>query len=271
MTGEKARRVQVAVVQQAMPVGDAAGSRRRLAGLVEKHRDVDLMVFPEMYVTGYDLAVLAARSADLAEHATTGPTALLVRQLSLRHRLTIVVGFLERADDGKLYDSLLIAAPGTPLSAYRKSHLFPAELPIFAAGHELSVVTTPAGVLGPQICFEHAFPAISTTQALAGAEILVIPSAVGDDHEHLIEVRTRARAQDNQVFAIAANSNSPGFCGHSMVVDPRGRVLAAAGHEDAVLMATLDLSEIPAERRREPSLGMGRPDLYLLGHGESDA
>ena len=125
-------------------------------------------------------------------------------------------------------------------------------------------------MLGPQICFEHAFPAISTTQALAGAEILVIASAVGDDHEHLIEVRTRARAQDNQVFAIAANSNSPGFCGHSMVVDPGGRVLAEAGHEDVVLRATLDLAEIPAERRREPSLGMGRPDLYLLGHSESD-
>ena len=56
-----------------------------------------------------------------------------------------------------------------------------------------------------------------------------------------------------------------------MVVDPRGRVLAAAGHEDVVLRATLDLSEIPAERRREPSLGMGRPDLYLLGPSESDA
>ena len=59
-------------------------------------------------------------------------------------------------------------------------------------------------------------------------------------------MRTRARAQDNQVFAVAANSNSPGFCGHSMVVDPRGRVLASAGHEDVVLQATLDLSEIPA-------------------------
>ena len=53
-----------------------------------------------------------------------------------------------------------------------------------------------------------------------------------------------------------------------MVVDPRGRVLAAAGHEDAVLMATLDLSEIPAERRREPSLGMGRPTSTSSGAAE---
>lgn len=271
MTGEDTRRVQVAVVQQVMPVGEVVGNREHLARVVEEHHDVDLVVFPEMYITGYDLAVLAARSSELAEHASTGPTALLIRELSQRHRLTIVVGVFERADDGTLYDSLLIAAPGDAPSVYRKSHLFPAELSVFTAGHDLPVVSTPTGVLGPQICFEHAFPAISTTQALAGAQILVIPSAVGDDHEHLIEVRTRARAQDNQVFAVAANSNSPGFCGHSMVVDPRGRVLAAAGHEDVVLRATLDLGEIPAERRREPSLGMGRPDLYILGRVGRDA
>ena len=107
--------------------------------------------------------------------------------------------------------------------------------------------------------FRARLSAISTTQALAGAEILVIPSAVGVDHEHLIEVRTRARAQDNQVFAIAANSNSPGFGGHSIIVDPRGRALAAAGHEDVVFRASLDLSQISAERRRDRLSGWGAP------------
>jgi predicted amidohydrolase len=271
MTNEMARTIQVAVVQRAMPVGDPEGNRRSLAADVEEHRDVDLIVFPELHITGYDLNLLAARSAELAEDASTGPTAELLRELSLRHRVTIVVGIFERGDDGRLYDSLLIAPPGEIPWVYRKSHLFPAETSVFVAGHELPVVPTPVGVLGPQICFEHAFPAISTTQALAGAQILVIPSAVGDDHDDLIEVRARARAQDNQVFVIAANSNSAGFCGHSMVVDPRGRVLAAAGLEDAVLRVTLDLSEITAERRREPSLGMGRPELYTLGRGEGTA
>ncbi|GAB4098098.1 carbon-nitrogen hydrolase family protein [Sinomonas halotolerans] len=265
---EQQNKVRLAVVQLVVPVGDPEGNRRRLAETVEEHRDADLIVFPEMFVPGYDLAVVTERSDELAEDAETGPTAVLVRELAAAHGVTIVVGFLERADDGGLCNSLLIAAPGAGLAVYRKSHLFPAELPVFEPGHELPVVHTPAGVLGPQICFEHAFPAIATTQALAGAEVLVIPSAVGADHEHLIEVRTRARAQDNQLFAIAANSNSPGFCGHSMVVDPKGRVLAAAGLEDTVLRTVLDLSEIPAERRREPSLGMGRPHLYLFGREE---
>jgi predicted amidohydrolase len=268
---EMTRCVRLAVVQHVIPVGDPEYSRRHLADVVQEHGDADLIVFPEMFIPGYDLAVVTARSADLAEDARTGPTARLVRDLSKRHNATIVVGFLERAEDGKLCNSLLIAAPDGDLATYRKSHLFPAELPVFEAGHQLPVIATPAGVLGPQICFEHAFPAIATTQALGGAEILVIPSAVGADHEHLIEVRTRARAQDNQIFAIAANSNSPGFCGHSMVVDPRGRVLAAAALDDVVLRATLDLSEIPAERGREPSLRMGRPNLYLFGRREDEA
>lgn len=271
MTHQTQGPIRLAVVQHAMPVGDPGHTRKRLADFVQQYSDADLIVFPEMFVPGYDLKVVTARSADLAEDARTGPTAQLVRELSQRHRMTIVVGFLERAEDGKVCNTLLIAAPGGDLATYRKSHLFPAELPVFEAGHELPVIATPAGVLGPQICFEHAFPAIATTQALGGAEILVIPSAVGADHEHLIEVRTRARAQDNQVFAVAANTNSPGFCGHSMVVDPKGRVLAAAGLEDTVLETTLDLSEIPAERGREPSLRMGRPNLYVLGHREEEA
>lgn len=271
MTAANGRRVALAVVQHVMPVGDPDYCRKRLAELVEEHHDADLIVFPEMFIPGYDLDVVKTQSARLAEHARSGPTARLVHELSQRHEVTIVVGFLERADDGNVCNSLLIAAPGGDLATYRKSHLFPAELPVFEAGQELPVFETPAGVLGPQICFEHAFPAIATTQALGGAEILVIPSAVGSDHEHLIEVRTRARAQDNQVFAVAANSNSPGFCGHSMVVDPKGRVLAFAGLEDVVLRAVLDLSDIPAERGREPSLRMGRPNLYVLGHREGRA
>lgn len=271
MTTEISRSIRLAVVQHVMPVGDPEHNRKHLADVVKEHGEADLIVLPEMFVPGYDLDVVTTRSSELSEHARTGPTARLVQDLSKRHDVTIVVGFLERAEDGKLCNSLLIAAPTGDLATYRKSHLFPAELPVFEAGHELPIISTPAGVLGPQICFEHAFPAIATTQALGGAEILVIPSAVGADHEHLIEVRTRARAQDNQVFAIAANTNSPGFCGHSMVVDPKGRVLAAAGLEDVVLRATLDLSEIPSERDREPSLRMGRPNLYVLGHREEEA
>ena len=103
------------------------------------------------------------------------------------------------------------------------------------------VAPTPAGRLGMMICFEHAFPDVATALALRGAQVLVIPSAVG------------------------CNLAGDGFCGRSLVADPRGEVLAEAGTEETVVRAVLDLAAIERERDREPALRLRRPDLY--GHG----
>jgi predicted amidohydrolase len=138
-------------------------------------------------------------------------------------------------------------------------HLYPTESGLFAAGTELVVAPTPAGRLGMMICFEHAFPDVATALALRGAQVLVIPSAVPFGYEHLLTLRTRARAQDNQVFAVGCNLAGDGFCGRSLVADPRGEVLAD-GTEETGLRAVHDLAAI--EREREPALRLRRPDLY---------
>ena len=121
---------------------------------------------------------------------------------------------------------------------------------------------TPAGRLGPMLCFEHAFPEIATALALRGAEVLVIPSAVPIGFEHLLMLRTRARAQDNQVYAVACNMTGHGFCGGSLVADPRGDVLVSAGLGETVLLADLDLDAVRRERVQEPALRLRRPELY---------
>ena len=151
--------------------------------------------------------------------------------MATRVGATLVVGFIEE-DGDDLYDSLLMVSPSGLLGVYRKSHLYPPEFAVFSAGTTLDVVQTPTGVVGPLVCFEHAFPDVATTLALAGAQILVIPSAVPLDYEHLLHLRTRARAQDNQVFAIGCNMTGHGFAGRSLVADPRGEVLAEAGEAD---------------------------------------
>lgn len=173
----------------------------------------------------------------------------------------MVVGFLER-DGQRVYDSLLMVCPSGPLGVYCKSHLYPPELAVLAAGETLGVLDTPAGVVGRLVCFEHAFPEVATTLALAGAQILVIPSAVPLDYEHVLHLRTRARAQDNQIFAVGCNMTGHGFAGRSLVADPRGEVLAEAGQEPTVLVVELDLAAARSERGREPLLQMRRPELY---------
>jgi predicted amidohydrolase len=255
--------VEVVVLQMSARAGDPGGNVDRFAELVAAHgAGADLVVAPELVTSGYDLEVLARRGRELAE-PLDGPIAARVSELAVRVGATLVLGVLER-DGDDLYDTAVAASPDGRVHPYRKSHLYPTELPLFAAGKELVVATTPAGRLGMMICFEHAFPDVATALALRGAEILVIPSAVPVGYEHLLTLRTRARAQDNQVFAVGCNLTGNGFCGRSLVADPRGDVLAEAGVEEAVLRVTLDLAAIDREREREPALGLRRPDLYHL-------
>jgi predicted amidohydrolase len=120
--------------------------------------------------------------------------------------------------------------------------------------------------VGLAICFEHAFPEVFAELALAHADVIAIPSAVPDGFQYLLELRTRARAQDNQVFVAAANlagdDGRTRWCGRSVVVDPRGEVVAAAGGAPAVIVASCPLERIASERIQEPVLQHRRPELY---------
>jgi len=251
----------VAAIQFAPIFGDVAGNLDVIARRVRGAAGADLIVVPELATTGYDLDRLATDGARLAERAD-GPSTTRLSDLAAEAGATLVVGFLETDEHGSLFDSVLITS-GARSVVYRKTHLYPPETAVFAAGEQLAATTIAGGVaIAPLICFEHAFPEIATTLALHGAEILVIPSAVPVGYEHVLVLRSRARAQDNQVFVVAANLAGGGFCGRSMIVDPRGEVLAEADEHEATITATIDLEAIERERRREPALQLRRPDIY---------
>ena len=121
--------------------------------------------------------------------------------------------------------------------------------------------------MGAAICFEHAFPQIFTILALQGAEVVFIPSAVPVGYEYLLNLRSRARAQDNQLFVVAVNrvgrEGGVTYCGLSKVVNPRGEVIAEASRADEeLLVAELNLDLILKERKQEPVLRSLRPELY---------
>lgn len=252
---------EVAAVQLNARPGKVEDNLARFADAVRGLGDgVDLVVAPELLVSGYDLKEIATRGPELAE-TLDGPTVTVTKELAHSSGASIVVGLLER-DGDSLYDSLVVVGPRGELARYRKTHLYPPERRHFAAGDRLMTVPTPLGRVGLMICFEHAFPEIATALALRGATILAIPSAVPHGYEHLLTLRTRARAQDNQIFAVAANLTGEVFCGRSLIAGPRGEILAAAGVEEITIRATIDLRASERERRREPALRLRRPELY---------
>jgi predicted amidohydrolase len=258
--------VRVAVAQTAPSVGEVdanvAAVERLVAGLAGS---TDLLVLPELFTTGYRRDGLD--HAALAEPIPNGPSVQRLSRAAGSAELSLVGTILEAAD-GQIYDTaIVIDSQGDVAATYRKTHLYPAERAHFGAGDRL-VTTHVAGLrVGLAICFEHAFPEIFTELALAGAELIAIPSAVPVGFEHLLDLRTRARGQDNQVFVAAANlvgfDGQTQWCGSSMIVGPRGEVLARAGVKSAeVIEAEIETAAISHERTQEPALANRRPALY---------
>lgn len=254
-------RIAAAAVQMEPVFGDMTHNLARLESLLREAGEADLIVAPELVTTGYDLDRLKDGAQDLAESAE-GATVQTARRLADELNSTLVIGFLESGEAGAVYDSVVIASTeGSTI--YRKTHLYPPETEVFTPGETLMTNQLSNGVsLGAMICFEHAFPEVATTLAVAGAEVLVIPSAVPRGYEHLLNLRTRARAQDNQVFVVASNLTGGEFIGGSLIVDPKGEVLASIDHGEGFISASLDLEMIQSERLKEPALRLRRPELY---------
>ncbi|MGH9245455.1 MAG: carbon-nitrogen hydrolase family protein [Acidimicrobiales bacterium] len=223
-----------------------------------------LVVLPECCLSGYDLDWIRA-GAPGGGSPLPGPLLDPLLDCSRRLGIPVVVNELERADDG-LYSTTVILGDGRLLGRHRKSVITVGEHEAgLRAGDAPAVpVALPHFPLpvAPMICFEHGFPEIALDLALAGAGLLAISSAIGTGNEYLRDLRTRARAQDNGVFIVAANAVGPGWCGASMIVDARGDVLAvAATDEPELLLADIDPGLVEHQRRLEPVLTRRRPEL----------
>jgi predicted amidohydrolase len=257
----------VAVVQSAAVLGDVGANLETALSHIESLSGrAELVVFPELFTTGYSLTHLD--HDELAEVVPTGESLQRLTRAAATNRVAVCCGVLERDGDA-LFDTVVVFdSQGRLAGRYRKTHLHPSERATFKQGDELVVLAIGHGIrLGVAICFEHAFPEIFAELALGGANVIAIPSAVPEGFGYLMELRTRARAQDNQVFVAAANlagdDGDTRWCGRSAIVDPRGELLAFAGtNEDAQLIATLDLAMVEAERHQEPVFHHRRPELY---------
>ena len=169
--------------------------------------------------------------------------------------------------------SFLIDRDGEIVARYTKIHRFDVDLAngesyresrTFRPGEIAVAADLPWGRLGLTICYDLRFPALYRALAEAGASFLAIPSAftrqTGEAHWHVL---IRARAIENGCFVLAAaqgglHENKRETFGHSLIVDPWGRILAEGGTEPGIVMATVDPAEVARARARIPSLQHGR-------------
>jgi predicted amidohydrolase len=169
--------------------------------------------------------------------------------------------------------SFLIDPRGEIVARYDKIHMFDVDLANgesyresrnYRPGEVATVHDLPWGRLGFTVCYDLRFPALYRALAEAGSSFFAIPSAfteqTGQAHWHVL---TRARAIENGCFVLAAaqggtHENGRATYGHSIVVDPWGRIIAEGGTEPGVVMADIDPAEVAAARGRIPSLQHGR-------------
>jgi predicted amidohydrolase len=228
--------VRALLAQLASAPGQTAVNAERAAAALAVHPDVEIAVFPELFLGGYDLALVAetACAPDSADLQTIAGAAAAAST-------AVVVGFAERAEDGRLFNSVAcFDRDGSLAGVYRKTRLFGAEPDVFEPGDEQVLVRLAGLDVGPLICFDIEFPGPARELAAAGAELLVTASAnmapFGPDHE----VATRMRAAENRLPHLYANGvgDIGGFrlVGGSRSVDAGGAVLAEAGSGDELLL-----------------------------------
>ena len=198
-----------------------------------------------------------------------------LRELARRLAITLHVGSLavRLTNDRAANRGFLIGPNGEIEARYDKIHMFDVDLAngesyresnSYTPGESAILADLPWGRLGLTICYDLRFPALYRALAEAGALYLAVPSAftrqTGEAHWHVLN---RARAIENGCFVFAAaqggrHENGRETFGHSLIVDPWGRVLAEGGTERGVVMAEIDPSQVAQAHGRIPSLQHGR-------------
>jgi predicted amidohydrolase len=197
------------------------------------------------------------------------------RELARKLGLYVHVGSLaiKVAPDKAANRGFLIDPQGRIAARYDKIHMFDVDLGngesyresrSYRAGEQAVLCDLPWGRLGLTVCYDLRFPALYRALAEAGASFLAIPSAftqkTGEAHWHVL---MRARAIENGCFVFAAaqggtHENGRDTFGHSLIVDPWGKILAEGGTEPGVVMAEVDAAQVASARSRIPSLQHGR-------------
>ncbi|AIR89095.1 carbon-nitrogen hydrolase family protein [Pseudomonas cremoricolorata] len=259
--------MRIAVYQGAPQPLDVAGNLQRLdqQAALAAQRGAELLVCPEMFLSGYNIGQAAVQR--LAQ-AADGAAAEAIAQLCRRHAVAVVYGYPERGEEGALYNSVqLIDAHGQRLAKYRKTHLFgELDRAQFSAGSQhCPVVELNGFMLGLLICYDIEFPENARQLALAGAELIVVPTANMTPYDFICQVTVRARAQENQCYLVYANycgaEGDIHYCGQSSIVDPDGSLLAMAGQAPCQLLADVQRERVLEGRKGFPYLSDLRRDL----------
>jgi len=239
-------------IAEALALLEVEAARAKAAG-------VDILVTPEMFMTGYNIG------ADAVREAARQMDVAVLSDIASRHGLALVVGAPEMVGEVVYNAAFLIDATGGIRTVYHKTHLFgPVDRRQFSPGRTLSEIVEIGGwKLGLAICYDVEFPELVRALVLRGADLVLVPTANMRPFESVCTRLVPARAQENGVHVAYVNylgrEGAFDYCGLSCLCDPAGEDVVRA---QGVQTLYADLPQTAIARGSDTHLHDRRPDLY---------
>jgi predicted amidohydrolase len=267
--------IRVAVGQAAAVSGNIERNVATAARLAEEasKRGAAILLLPELFLCGYDLEGIGRDPAAYAIRPESEALAPL-REACRQAGVNVVVGACLEVAVGQTNSALVIGRDGVTLSVYDKIHVWTTELPRFAPGNRHVLLDLAGFRVGLAICYDAGFPEHCRALALAGAELILCPSAFSPGaEERRYDLYFPMRALENTVYLAVANlvgrAGDQPFFGRSAVFAPDGALLAEAGSDEEVIVAEVSHDRLAAVRRMLRYLEHRRPETYRELAGEA--
>jgi len=240
----------VATAQFQPVIGAVETNVSRMDRLLAKVPDADLVVFPELAVTGYDLEEAVPRASPVP-----GPLTDPLVDLASAHDVALVAGLPERTDDA-LYNALVYVDRDEVRATYRKQYPWGDERSVFDTGSGPVTVDTELGRVGFLVCYDLNFPEASLAYVRRGVDLLVVSAAWRTEFRRDWRLLLRARALDGTWYAVGSNhvgdQSGREHAGTSLVAGPDGSLLEAADDRPGVVAHEIDDEVLRAARDRNP-------------------
>jgi 5-aminopentanamidase len=235
----------------------------RRSALSAAGRKADLIIFPELFLTGYNIGEAAHRLAEPPD----GPSCQKAAAIARKADIALLYGYSEKSEATVYNSALLIDRRGRLRANYRKTHLYGNyEKKFFHPGDSLIIAELEGLNIGILICYDVEFPEAVRALAYAGADFIAVPTALMVDYCRIAEKVVPARAYESEIYVAYVNRcGSEGdiiYCGRSCLIGPDGRDILRAGLTEELLLADIDKKAIAAARETNPVLKDLRPALY---------
>lgn len=262
------REITIAVVQMNTTLGEPEANLAKMSDYIRQiatAQKADLVVFPELAVTGYECGV---RFVQLAQRVP-GPSVNYIAQRANEQSVHVVFGLpTKERVESILFNSVVMVGPeGDVVAHYRKLHLRGEEQMLFRPGFRLETAETPFGLVGLQAGWDLYFPEGARSLCLDGAEVVIVSAAWTNDRAEEWRTFVASRAAENACFVCAANriGEEPAstFGGESMIVGPRGQVIVDLDETtEGYIVAKLDLDEVRRVREETQIFQTRQPLSY---------